>query len=81
MFAITIVCGGALDAYSYSVLLKLERCQYWFLKHIFNVPVSAPGPLLLKLSGLNSIESEVVTKKLLFLGRLITEHKLTTNYY
>ena len=51
--------------------------QYWFLKHIFYVPEFAPGPLLLKLSGLNSIESEVATKKLLFLGRLITEHKMT----
>ena len=30
-----------------------------------------------KLSGLNSIESEVATKKLLFLGRLITEPKMT----
>ena len=37
----------------------------------------APGPLVLKLSGLNSIESEVATKKLLFLGRLITEPKTT----
>ena len=37
----------------------------------------APGPLLLKLSGLNSIESEVATKKLLFSGRLITEPKIT----
>ena len=60
-----------------TLLLKLERCQYWFLKHIFYVPEFAPGPLLLKLSGLNSIESEVATKKLLFLGRLITEPKMT----
>ena len=50
-----------------TLMLKLERCQYWFLKHIFYVPEFAPGPLLLKLSGLNSIESEVATKKLLFL--------------
>ena len=41
------------------------------------VPEFAPGPLLLKLTGLNSIESEVTTKKLLFLGRLITEPKMT----
>ena len=34
--------------------------------------------LLLKLSGLNSIESEVATKKLLFSGRLITEPKMTS---
>ena len=70
-FAITIVWGGALDAYSYVI------AEYWFLKHIFYVPEFAPGSLLLKLSGLNSIESEVVTIKLLFLSRLITEHKMT----
>ena len=60
-----------------TLLPKLERCQYWFLKHIFYVSELAPGPLLLKLSGLNSIKSEVATKKLLFSGRLITEHKMT----
>ena len=59
-----------------TLLLKLKRCQYWFHKNIFHVPEFAPGPLLLKLSGLNSIESEVVIKKLLFLGRLITEPKM-----
>ena len=48
------------------LLLKLERCQYWFLKHIFYVPEFAPGPLLLKHSGLNSIQFEAATKKLLF---------------
>ena len=31
----------------------------------------------LKLSGLNSIESEIALRKLLFLGRMITENKLT----
>ena len=46
-------------------------------KHIFYVPEFAPGPLLLNLSGLNSIESELATKELLFLGRLITEPKMT----
>ena len=43
----------------------------------FYVPEFAPGPLLLKLSCLNSIESEVATKKLLFSGRLFTEPKMT----
>ena len=57
-----------------TLLLKLERCQCWFLKHIFYVPEFAPGPLLLKLTGLNSIESEVATK---IFGRLITEPKMT----
>ena len=65
--------GAVLWTLSPTLLLKLERCQYWLLKHIFYVPEFVPGPLLLKLSGLNSIESEVATEKLLFLGRLITE--------
>ena len=36
----------------------------------------APSRLLLKFSDLNLIESEIDLKKLLFLGRLITESKL-----
>ena len=60
------------------LLLKLERCQYWFLKHIFYFQEFAPGPLLLKILVLNSTESEVAIKKLLFLSRLITEHNMTT---
>ena len=56
-----------------SYLLKLERCQSWFLKHIFYVPSFTPGPILLKMPGLNYVTSEVVVKELFFLGRLITE--------
>ena len=57
-------------------LTKLERCQQWFLKNIFYVPNFAPDSLLLTLSGLNSIESEIDLKKLMFWGRLITEPKM-----
>ena len=56
-----------------SQLTKLERCQQWFLKNIFYVPNFAPNSLLLKLSGLNSIESEIDLKNLMFWGRLIIE--------
>ena len=73
----SLLFGTELWTLTPTLLLKLERCQYWFLKHIFYVPELAPGPLLLKLSGLNSNESEVVTKKLLFSGQWITEHKMT----
>ena len=72
----SLLLGAELWTLTPTLLLKLEPCQHWFLKHIFCVPESAPGPLLLKLSGLNSIESEAATKKLLFLGRLITEPKM-----
>ena len=73
----SLLFGEELWTLTPTLLLKLERCQYWFLKHIFYVSEFTPGTLLLKLSGLNSIESEVATKKLLFLGRLITEPKMT----
>ena len=74
----SLLFGTELWTLTPTLLLKLDRCQYWFLKHIFYVPELAPGHLLLKLSGLNSNESEVATKKLLFSGRLIiTEHKMT----
>ena len=72
----SLLFGAELWTLTHTLLLKPERCQYWFLKRIFYVPEFAPGRLLLKLSGLNSIESEVATKKLLFLGRLITEPKM-----
>ena len=46
------------------------------LKIMFFVPKFAPNSLLQRLSGLNSIESEIALRKLLFLGRLITEAKM-----
>ena len=45
-------------------------------QNIFYVPNFAPNSLLFKLSGLNTIESEIDLKKLLFWGRLITEPKM-----
>ena len=56
---------------------KFERCQQCFLKNVFYVPSFASLRLILKLSGLNSIESEIALRKLLFFGRMITENKLT----
>ena len=72
-----LLSGAELFTLTPTLLLRLERCQSWFLKNIFYVPKFAPGPLLQKLSGLNSIESEIAIKKLLFLGRLIKEPKMS----
>ena len=69
--------GSKLFTLTSPLLTKLERLQQWFLKNIFYVPNFAPIRLNLKLSGLNSIESEIALRKLLFLGRIITENKLT----
>ena len=52
---------------------NLNVVNHDFLKHIFYVPSLTPGPILLKMSGLNSVASEIAIKKLLLLGRLITE--------
>ena len=46
------------------------------LKIVFHVPKFSPSLLLQRLSGLNSIESEIALRKLLFLGRLMTEPKM-----
>ena len=72
------VLPNILNMLTPSLLLKLERCQLWFLKNMFYVPSFAHSTLILKLSGLNSVESEIDVKRLLFLDRLITEPKMAT---
>ena len=73
----SLLYGTELFALTPTLLKKFERCQQLFLKHVFHVPEFAPKRLLLKLSCLNSIESEIALKKLLFLGHLITGQKMT----
>ena len=51
--SLSLLFGAELWTFAPTLLLKLKRCEYWFLKHIFHVPKFAPRPLLLKLSGLN----------------------------
>ena len=72
----SLLFGTELFTLNASQLIKLERCQQWFLKNIFYVPNFAPNALLLKLSSLNSIESEIDLKAPMFWGRLITESKM-----
>ena len=67
-----LLYGSELFTLTSSLLAKLERCQQWFLKNIFYVPNFAPIRLIL-----NSVESEIALRKLLFLERMITENKLT----
>ena len=58
-----LLFGTELFTLTPTLLLRLECCQSWFLKNIVCIPKFAPGPLLQKLSGLNSIESEIAIKK------------------
>ena len=63
-----LLFGTELFSLNASQLGKLERCQQWFLKNVFHVPRFAAGKLLLRLANLNSTESEIDLKKLLFLA-------------
>ena len=72
----SLLFGTELFILNASQLISLEHCQQWFLKNIFHVLNFAPNSLLLKLSGLNSIGSDIDLEKLMFLGRLITEPKM-----
>ena len=71
----SLLYGAELFTITPSLLLELERCQSWFLKKPFYVPDFAPCALPLRLTELNSIEAESDMRKLLFLGRLVTEPK------
>ena len=72
MFAV-LLFGTELLTFTPSLLLRLERCQSLFLRHIFHVPTFAPHLFLLKMSELVSVAFEIASRKPLFLGRLITE--------
>ena len=72
----SLLFGDGLFTLTPSLLLELERCQSWFLKKLFYVPDFVPLALLLRLTDLNSIEAEIDMRKLLFLGRLVTEPKM-----
>ena len=60
----SLLFGAELFTLTPGLLQELERCQSWFLKHIFYVPSFTPGPILLKM--------------LLFLGRMITEPNMAS---
>ena len=60
----------------YVCCLNLNAVSPGFLKKRFYVPDFAPRAILLWATDLNSIEAEIDTRKLSFLGRLVTEPKM-----
>ena len=70
--------GAELFTVTPTLIEKFIRCQQWFLKNLSFVPTFVPKQLLLKLSELNSVESEIALRKFLFLGRLVTETKMAS---
>ena len=72
----TLLYGMELCTLTPTLLTKFEHCQQSFLKNVFYVPKFAPCQLLLKVSGLWSIDLEIGLRKLLFLGHLLTGDKM-----
>ena len=56
--------------------LSLNAASPGFLRNFFYLPDFAPSALLLRLTELSSIEAEIDMRKLLSLGRLVTEPKM-----
>ena len=73
----TLLYSAELFTLTSTLLLRLELCPSWFLKNNFYVPKFASESLLPALSCLNSVESEIATRKLLLLGHLINEPKMS----
>ena len=48
----------------------LERCQNWFIRKVFHLPKFSSHLLLLKISGLISVENEIAKRKLFFFARM-----------
>ena len=55
---------------------KLETCQRSFLKKLFHLPEHAPNHSLYIISGLLTIQTLIDQRKLFFLARIITSHKI-----
>ena len=72
-----LLCSVELFTPTPTLIEKFERRQQWFLKKSLFITKFTLKQLLLKLSELNSVESEIALRKFLYLGHLITETKMT----
>ena len=68
----SLIFGSEIFSLSLTLLSRLERCQRWFLKIVFNVPKFASSILIERLACVNSVESEIEYRKPLFIGRLLS---------
>ena len=56
----------------FSEQFKLEACQRWFLKKLFNLPEHAPSHSLYNISGLLTLETLIDQRKFFFSHHYIT---------
>ena len=55
----SLLFGSELSSFTKTDTACLERCQNWFIRKVFNLPKLSSHLLLLKISGLISIENEI----------------------
>ena len=68
----SLLFGSEIFSLTPALLSRLEYCQRWFLKIIFHMPKFASSIFIERLAGVNSVESEIDYRKLLFIGRLLS---------
>ena len=68
----SVLFGSEIFSLTPTLLSRLERCQRWFLEIIFHVQKFASSIFIERLAGINSVESEIDYRKLLFIGRLLS---------
>ena len=66
----SLVFGSELWSLTKTDVACLERCQNWFVRKVFNLPKFSIHLLLLKISGLISLENEIAKRKLFFFARM-----------
>ena len=66
----SLVFGSELWSLTKTDVACLERCQNWFVRKVFNLPKFSSHLLLLKISGLISVENEIAKRKLFFFARM-----------
>ena len=64
------VFGSELWSLTKTDVACLERCQNWFVRKVFNLPKFSSHLLLLKISGLISVENEIAKRELFFFARM-----------
>ena len=66
----SLVFGSELWSLTKTDIACLERCQNWFIRKVFHLPKFSNHLLLLKISGLISVENEIAKRKLFFFARM-----------
>ena len=66
----SLVFGSELWCLIQTDIAYLERCQNWFIRKVFKLPKFSSHLLLLKISGLISVENGIAKRKLFFFARM-----------